>query len=143
MQHTTESYDQQELLKAINFNCSIYKRRLGVDANTDIKNLIDSIPRIINTVSWLLDGSYGYEYKLLCKQWLSNLPNTAKRRHQRLRSISISVFTLIACLDYPDLNPRKITSEFKKRNVDMENINQKVIYEIQTWMENHMQEISK
>lgn len=136
MQLTTSQYDRQELGKAQSVFGAIHSRKLGIDANQDIDNLVDSIPRIISTVSWLLDGSYGYEYKLLLDQWLSDMPETEKRKAQRMRSIAISTFLLIACLDYPDLNTGKITREFKKRGIDFDSTNNQVVSEIEAWLEN-------
>jgi len=102
----------------------INTRKLGPDADSEVSDLLATMNEHTERCKWFVDGSYGTEFAELVKQWVSMLPVTKKRRQAGLLAIARQSFIYCACLDCQGINPRKITSAFKKAGIDFAKLNQ-------------------
>lgn len=128
---TQEDFMRNELKNAHDKFSEIHGRKLGSEANEQMADLISTLDAHIDRCSWFARGDYGSEFHHLVRHWLEDLPATPKRRDSALQRIASQVFILCACLDYGDINPRKITAELKKEKIDFTALNNKILDEIQ------------
>ena len=132
-----KAYENRELINGISGFNAICNRRLGSDSKSEIESLTSDLSVTIDRITWLMSGDYGSEYHYLAKHWLSDMPATEYRNNQAFKRIGVNLFTLVACLDYSDINPRLITKQLKANNVDLDLLNQQIVGEIRNYLIEH------